>query len=264
MSAPLRAGAGGIMLKLAAWLVALSVVALPLVGVVNGWFGANRWPLTQLEIEAAFDRISAEQIRGAVAKHSGAGFFAIKLDAVRTSLEKLPGVEGVEVRKRWPDTLVVRIVERRAVAAWPGRRLLDGDGAIFGPFDADLSAGLPALSGPDDRSAEVLAFYREAAAALQKQGLGIESLELSERGSWQLDLSSGGVLAVGRDAPSERLARFLTAWPRLPRPAGTALKRADLRYANGFAIEWTTPTATPSATAPSTTPPPPTAEPHAA
>ena len=256
---------GGIMLKLATWLVALTVVALPLIGVVNGWFGADRWPLTKLEIEAAFDRLNAEQIRGAVIKHAGPGFFAIKLDAVRASLEKLPGVESVEVRKRWPDTLLVRVIERHAVAAWPKSRLVGADGTLFGPFETDFSAGLPSLAGPDDRAGEVLEFYRAATAAMRASGLSIESLQLSERGSWELTLSSGGVVAVGRDDPSQRLGRFLNAWPRLPRPPGSALQRADLRYANGFAIQWTTPTASP---APSPTPPtatpPPTADPPAA
>ena len=260
-----RAG-GGIMLKLATWLVALTVVALPLIGVVNGWFGANRWPITKLEIEAAFDRLNAEQITGAVAKHSGAGFFAIKLDAVRASLEKLPGVESVEVRKRWPDTLVVRVAERHAVASWPKSRLVGEDGTLFGPFEADFSAGLPALSGPDDRAAEVLEFYRAATLAMRADGLTISSLTLSERGSWELALESGGVVAVGRDDPSQRLERFLTAWPRLPRPPGSALQRADLRYANGFAIQWTTPTASPPPVPPTppTATPPPTADPPAA
>jgi cell division protein FtsQ len=206
-----------------------------------------------LEIEAGFERINADQIRAAVGKHSGAGFFAVKLDRVRRSLESLPGVESAEVRKRWPDTLIARVVERRAVATWPGRRLVGSRGELFGPFEADLSEGLPALSGPDDRAGEVLEFYRASVAALDAGSLRVAAVHLTERGSWSLELTSGGTLVIGREDARARLERFLAAWSRLPRPPGAALKRADLRYANGFAVEWLQP---PAAEAPASAPQP--------
>ena len=34
-------------LRIFVWLLALSVVALPVVAVVNGWVGAERWPLAK-------------------------------------------------------------------------------------------------------------------------------------------------------------------------------------------------------------------------
>jgi hypothetical protein len=44
---------------------------------------------------------------------------------------------------------------------------------------------------------------------------------------------------IGRDDASERLARFLDVFPRLAAGRGTnVFARADLRYANGFAIRW--------------------------
>ncbi|KAG0923470.1 hypothetical protein G6F32_014266 [Rhizopus arrhizus] len=40
-------------LRIFVWLLALSVVALPVVAVVNGWVGAERWPLAKLRVHAA-------------------------------------------------------------------------------------------------------------------------------------------------------------------------------------------------------------------
>ena len=37
-------------LRIFVWLLALSVVALPVVAVVNGWVGAERWPLAKLRV----------------------------------------------------------------------------------------------------------------------------------------------------------------------------------------------------------------------
>ena len=61
----LERAAGGVMLRFAGWLLALALVALPVVGVVNGWFAADRWPFRQLRIDATFERVNAEQVRAA-------------------------------------------------------------------------------------------------------------------------------------------------------------------------------------------------------
>ena len=37
-----------VLLRLLAWLLAIAIVALPVVAVLNGWIGAERWPLAKL------------------------------------------------------------------------------------------------------------------------------------------------------------------------------------------------------------------------
>jgi hypothetical protein len=56
---------GGIVAKLLAWGIALTLVALPIVGVLNGWFASDRWPVDQLAVRAEFNHVGAEQIRAA-------------------------------------------------------------------------------------------------------------------------------------------------------------------------------------------------------
>lgn len=232
----LERAAGGVMLRFAGWLLALALVALPIVGVVNGWFAADRWPFRQLRIDATFERVNAEQVRAAAIPHLGVGFFAVDLGAVRRAVEQVPWVEQVEVRKRWPDLLEVRLVERRAVASWGDGRLVSSAGELFA-VPGEAPQGLPRLAGPEQRAAEVLAFYRESATAFERSGLVPAALSLSGRGSWTLELASGQRIAIGQEAPRERLLRFIELLPRAE-SAGTALAHADLRYANGFAIQW--------------------------
>src|SRR5471032_3559501 len=102
---------GGVLLKLLAWMIALVLVALPVVGVLNGWFAVDRWPVRYLQVEAEYNHVSAEQIRAAAATHLGTGFFALKLEEVRAAVAALPWVESVEARKRWPETLELRVRE---------------------------------------------------------------------------------------------------------------------------------------------------------
>ena len=86
---------GSFVAKLLAWGIALTLVALPIVGVLNGWFASDRWPVTRLAVSAEFNHVSAEQIRAVAEPQLGQGFFAIDLDRVRDAVARLPEVTEV-------------------------------------------------------------------------------------------------------------------------------------------------------------------------
>ena len=97
------------LLRILAWLLAVALVALPVVAVLNGWVGAGHWPLSRLRANGQFERVPAEQLQQALAPHAARGFFAVDLDAAQGAVEQLPWVEQAQVRKQWPDTLEVQI-----------------------------------------------------------------------------------------------------------------------------------------------------------
>jgi len=229
---------GRLILKLAAWAFALTLVLLPVIGVLNGWFAAERWPVRQLKVDAEFNHVSAEQIRAATAAHLGTGFFALDLDRVRASVAALPWVEKVEVRKRWPDTLEVRVLEQQTFARWGESRLISRSGALFAAPGAESIQGVPHLSGPDDSLEDVIAFYTRAVRLFTGSGLSVAGVALSERGSWTLTMSGGAEVEIGREQAEPRLQRFVAVLPRLAATRSGSFERADLRYANGFAIRW--------------------------
>ena len=251
----------GFAFRLAAWIAALALVALPIVGLVNGWFAADRWPFRRLEVQAEFSRVSAEQLRAAITRELELGFFAVDLDAVRESVEALPWVESAVVRKRWPDQLELRVVERRAAAVWGDARLVSTAGELFAVPGEVAPDGLPRLAGPEDRAFEVLEFHAAARSAMAGSGHAVAGAALSSRGSWSLALDNGARIVIGREAPHERLARFVETLPRIAAAPDALWVRADLRYANGYAIEWRVPEpptpAPPSPQPPALSPPPP-------
>jgi cell division protein FtsQ len=203
---------------------------------MNGWFASSRWPFRQIRIDAEFQRVNAEQVRAAAAPQLARGFFAVDLGAVRAAIEQVPWVERAVVRKRWPDLLEVRVIEREAVAQWGDERLVSRAGELFAVPGNTTPEGLPSLTGPDDRVAEVLAFHGRINVALRGSGLQASGLSLSDRGGWSAQLASGAELVIGREQPEQRFARFVAALPRLEPGTLSLLMRADLRYANGFAL----------------------------
>ncbi len=230
-------GASHFALRSAAWVLTLALVALPVVGVMQGWFAADRWPLRQLRIDGAFEHVSTAQVQAAVRPHARSGFFAVRLGAVRAAVEKLPWVESVDVRKRWPDVLEVRLRERSAAAVWLGAELVDAEGAIFAVPPGTVPSGLPRFAGPRPRVREVLDFYREVEPQLAEHQMRLAAVQMSRRGGWLLRLTDGTELVLGSEDARPRLARFLAVHAPLGDPAAR-MARVDLRYANGFAVAW--------------------------
>ncbi len=231
--------------RLVAWCLAIALVALPIVGVLRGWFAANRWPVTQLTVQAEFKHVSADQIRAAVLPHLGKGFFALNLEAVQKAVTALPWVESVEARKRWPDTLLLRVYARQPFARWNDTQLISRQGQVFDAPDAAGIGSLPDLRGPDSRLAEVVSFYADTQRAFAGTHLQITGVALTERGSWSVTTAGGAQIVIGdRDRAAQRLRRFLDVYPQLMNGHTDSFAYADLRYTNGFAVRWPASSAT--------------------
>ncbi len=227
-------------LRIITWLLALALVVMPVVAVMNGWIGAERWPLTKLRAHGEFVRVDATQLRAVVLPFAKPGFFAVRLQDAKTAVENLPWVEHAEVRKRWPDVIEVEIVEHKPFARWGSDRLLSEQGRLF-PIPKGLALeAMPRLGGPDSQVKEVVALYNEARELFAPLGLKVDDVVMDRRGSWSLALSNGTQVVVGRADARPRLARFVRMLPQLLARNPSPLQRADLRYTNGFALSWST------------------------
>lgn len=225
------------LVRLAAWILAIGLVALPVVAVLNGWIAGERWPMRKLAVTGEFAQVDEAAVREAVLPHVQGGFFAVDLEAVRDSVAALPWVQRVDVRKRWPDRLEVSLVEHLPVARWADGRMLSEQGQLFAA-PPGAGAGLPVFEGPEDRAAELMAMHGIARPLFLPLGLRVERVRMSARGSWSLVLDDGTEVEAGRGDPQARLARFARMLPQLRQDPSRRVVRADLRYTNGFAIVW--------------------------
>ena len=220
------------------WVLAVALVALPVVAVVEGWWGSAHWPLRTLRVQGELQRVDRAQLQAVVMPHAQRGFFAVDLEAVQQAVDKLDWVDRAEVRKHWPDVLEVRIREFRPFARWGQDRLLSEHGHLFPLRKLQVPAGLPLLDGPETRVPEVVALYNQAREQLADVG-GIRGVALDRRGSWSITLRDGTQVVLGRNDPVPRLARFAPLLPALQSGHPMQrLQRADLRYTNGFALVW--------------------------
>ena len=234
-----------VLLRILAWLLAIAVVALPVVAVLNGWVGAERWPLAKLRVHGEFKRVPAEVLQQTLLPYARSGFFAVSLQDAQHAVERLPWVESAQVRKQWPDVLEVSVVEHKPFARWGKDRLLSEQGRLFAIPHGLENAVLPQLDGPDAKTAEVVELYNDSRALFAPVGVDVQQAAMDARGSWSLLLGNGTEVIVGRNDARSRLARFARVLPQFKR-GQLSIARADLRYTNGFALEWAKPEAAPA------------------
>jgi cell division protein FtsQ len=219
--------------------LAVALIALALFGwAAIAW--AVRQPafaLRQVVVAGALSRVNSAHLEAVVREELRGTFFTLQLAEARVSLQRVPWVRAISLRRQWPNRLEVFVTEHTPLARWNDNALVNKEGEVF---IADYDGELPQFSGPDGTAAEISARFVEFGAALERAGLAIGEIRLSARGGWELKTAATPALtiALGRSGPSERLNRFVGYYARtvgaLAR-AGTRVEYADLRYRNGFA-----------------------------
>ncbi len=218
-------------------LVAALIVALAVL--VPTYFASSGPAVKTVMVRLPFGSpVDARAVRAAAAPAIRGGLFAVNLDAVQKRVEALAWVKRAEVRRLWPDALVIVVSPEHAVARWGESALLDADGHIFAPAETSGPPALPRLQGPKADAMRLLADFKSARTVLAPLGLRLRGLDENARGEVAITLADGTRIELGRKNPRAKLARFVTvAAPAL----GTALARAatvDMRYPNGFAVGW--------------------------
>lgn len=212
---------------------------------VIAWWGTRwlsdpyRYPLDVVEVKGEFRYLQKQRLQTMIAPHATGGFFTVDVDSVRTAAEALPWAASARVRRMWPATLRVQITEQQAVAGWNDGGFLNAAGEAFFP-QAGMAApaGLPQLAGPEGQEQRVLQQFREIEKTLQPLGMRAARVSMDRRRAWTLQLENGVWLKLGRARPWKRLQRFVRAWPDVFAGRMTSLQSVDMRYSNGFSVEW--------------------------
>ncbi len=224
-------------LNAVAFAIALFALAL-LCWAATAW--AVRQPafsLREIVVAGSLSRVTPAHLEAVVREELQGTFFTMQLAEARDSLQRVPWVRGVALRRQWPNRLEIFVTEHLPLARWNDNALVNKEGEVF---IADYDGELPQFIGPEGSAGEMSARFVEFGSALERAGLTIGEMRLSARGGWELKTAAAPALtiALGRSEPAERLNRFVGYYARtvgaLAR-AGTRVEYADLRYRNGFA-----------------------------
>jgi len=239
------------MQKLSRFLMRCFIVML-LIGVLVWLSQRPVFTLRQIQVEPVtgqtLQHINKSLVKRQVIETVQGNFFSVRLEDVKRGFESMPWVRHANVRRVWPNGLIVNIEEQKPFATWGGESsgtLINAHGELFAGRVSELvdSKHLLDFSGPDDAGKEVMSLYEKANNWFKPWSAEVESLALTERYAWHVKLSNGMKVEFGRDEESsdknlteERVARLFKYWPQVQEKWVNRVDAVDLRYANGFAV----------------------------
>ncbi len=205
-------------------------------------------PMTTVQVEGELVNIDPVTLQTVLSQVAKGGFFTINLSVVRLALLNLSWIKEVQVHRRWPDTLLIKVQERKPVAWWQEQVLVDDEGHLFSPVfptgklkkDKKIRQGnLPRFIGPPGSVDEILKHYNRLAPLVESVGQSIYEFGRDARQAWSMKLEGGIELALGRDDSQVRLQRFMKVHRHLLAGQKSSTVHIDLRYTNGIAVQLT-------------------------
>lgn len=236
----LFAAAGRILLAL----LGLSLVAVIAVGVREAFLQVNNQKINVVQIEGDLANLSRPELEETVSRFVADSLVSLDLALLKSSLESQPWIHSAEVRRVWPDRLIIRVREEVAIARWREDQLLNQEGQAFAPPSIDKHQSLPYLSGPEGTQELMMRQYLQFNQLLYPMGVRITDIELSERKSWTIRFGNASrsgapldiVAKVGKDEVLERMKRLVTFLGSVPLQELQSVASLDLRYTNGVAL----------------------------
>ena len=195
-------------------------------------------PVRSIVIDGPFQRVAAVEVEQAARGALKGGFVSADLEKLREAVEALAWVDRARVQRLWPDRVRVEVVEQQAAARWGEDGLLNTRGELFATGVRHVPPELPRLDGPDGSHSQVAQRYLAIQGRLVEQGMRVAALRLDARGAWELDLSNGVTVRLGRRQVDERMERFVQVGAQVISGQAAKIQYIDMRYSNGFSIGW--------------------------
>ena len=195
--------------RLRRWIVAAGAVLVVALAVWVVWF-SPLLSVREVRVLGAVN-VPADSVLQAAAVPDGVPLARVDVGGVTSRVSALPRVASVEVRRGWPDVLVIVVVERTPIAVVP-------DGASFAYLDATGTSfssvaraprGMPVVSATTDDA------LRSAAAVVAALPAGLRAVVSTVTATTHDDivlrLAAGPTVRWGSAEQSDRKAAVLAA-----------------------------------------------------
>lgn len=226
-------------LRYVSFLTALILCALLLLARMVYLFLADpqRFPIDTVKVAASYRHVTRKQIESVLTDYLNDSFIVLPVTRLQADLTALDWTDYVQIERVWPGTLKITLVENSPVAVW-NEFLMTADGKLFSIGKEQADSALPRLSGPKQQQTDILQMYEKLSKLLSIYGLHASALQLRDNQAWELSLTNGVQLRLGKRDLEKRLTRFCRAWPVVFAEKPEQLSSVDLRYARGMAVQW--------------------------
>jgi len=220
------------------WLLPLILVCAVLILAENHLSNPATLPVNKIRVHGAFVNVDETMLHRAVDGVVAGGYFNVDVERVRTVVEDLPWVNKASVRRVWPDTLSVSVIEQQPVAVSKKSGLINKNGDVFEPLNKKITTSLPVFEGDKSLNKFMLSKYYEMNELLTAIERKIIYLKVDARQAVELKLDNGLKVILGRGETMKRLERLMSIYPKTLSERINDIEIIDLRYTNGMAISW--------------------------
>jgi hypothetical protein len=195
--------------------------------------------LESVRVRCDTDTVGPEKLAARAGLYAGTSLWTLDTAAAEAALEQPAWVRDAQVRRHFPDRVIVQVQERRPVAATPsvqGLFLIDESGVIFTPEGRREYPDVPYLTGwqsAADESERALRLRTLLGIARAAEGAGIDVSQVDvDRDEVYWLFPEGRTVSVrlghGHDA-ERKLPHLRAALDKLPK-AGTAVTEIDASF----------------------------------
>ena len=220
------------------WFLPLLLVCAVLFFAQDHLSNPQTLPVNKIQVHGAFVNVDESMLHRAVSGVVAGGYFNVDVEQVQKVVEQLPWVSEASVRRVWPDTLSVSVVEQKPVAISMEKGLINAKGDVFNPTNKISSESLPVFDGNIKLNKLMLSTYYEMNEMLVAIGRNISYLKIDARHAIELKLDNGLKIVLGRENTIPRLERLMSIYNKVLISRINEVEVIDLRYTNGMAIGW--------------------------
>ena len=165
-------------------------------------------------------------------------FFSLELKDVAQTVNHIPWVKSAQVKKIWPDTILVNIQEQNPVARWGDAQLISATGEVFAPGNLQGFSDLPHLIGKQVQREEITRFYDQTKRTLRDNGLNISVLNMRSAFEWHVQFDNGLLIILSEKQGLAKIKEFNEVYQKHISPKLEDIAHVDLRYDSGFVVAW--------------------------
>ena len=196
-------------------------------------------PIKQVKILAAYEHLDKQTLQQVITPYFKGGFFYLNVIGLKKQLLNLPWVHTVSIQRKWPDAVIIHIVEQQAVLQWGAKALVNSEGAIFHPPAITFPDNLPIVFGPQEQVSEIFTLYQQLTLRFKPLGLTIQKLFLKPQHYWEVLLNNNMVIYLKEIEPLSQIDFLLILYSKIIAERNYPPKSIDLRYNNGgLAVQW--------------------------
>lgn len=198
------------------------------------------WPVKHVAIESKLRFVDKEELSRSVFDFIDEGMWAIDLAKLQHQLREFDWIKNVEIRKVWPDQLVLVIEEHNPQVRF-GKNILTQSGTkVLIAKEQVWMTKLPfvEMHNQDEMTAEELkriwAGYKKYKRQFELVNLDARFLKVDEINNWILEFANELTVNLGRKNHEARVERLVGVYSEIKDKS--QIERIDLRYSNGFAV----------------------------